>query len=358
MPGGPPAMPSQPCTLRPTAANRQPPRVPANCRPDHPVAGGPLRGRRRERHRSHPRRPAGRCPSPRSARRARTSPGCRPPTCSSTRCWRWPRWPRTTSSSTSGSGDGRLVIAAARLGARAIGVELAPNLVALAERRAAEAGVADRTGFVAADLFDFDLSPATVVTMFLLPDINYRLRPALFDLRPGTRIVSNTWDLRGSETDPDAPGWAADATVVLDPCPTWCTSLLWIVPRQGGRRLAHGRRRAGTRAALPGVVRRTPDRGRDRLDLWRAPPGRGDRLRGRRRLLHRPRRRRDHERHRPNAGRGHRVARRAGLSRAAHAATAGLPGRGHRVARRPGLSRAAHGGAARPRGVVLLITLV
>ena len=129
-----------------------------------------------------------------------------------------------------GSGDGRLVIAAARLGARAVGVELAPNLVALSERRAAEAGVADRTEFVAADLFDFDLSPATVVTMFLLPDINYRLRPTLFDLRPGTRIVSNTWDLRGSETDPDAPGWAADATVVLDPCPTWCTSLLWIVP--------------------------------------------------------------------------------------------------------------------------------
>ena len=129
-----------------------------------------------------------------------------------------------------GSGDGRLVIAAARLGARAVGVELAPNLVALSARRAAEAGVADRTEFVAADLFDFDLSPATVVTMFLLPDINYRLRPTLFDLRPGTRIVSNTWDLRGSETDPDAPGWAADATVVLDPCPTWCTSLLWIVP--------------------------------------------------------------------------------------------------------------------------------
>ena len=129
-----------------------------------------------------------------------------------------------------GSGDGRLVIAAARLGARAVGVELEPNLVALSERRAAEAGVAERTGFVAADLFEFDLSPATVVTMFLLPDINYRLRPALFDLRPGARIVSNTWDLRGSETDPDAPGWVPDATVVLDPCPTWCTSLLWIVP--------------------------------------------------------------------------------------------------------------------------------
>ena len=129
-----------------------------------------------------------------------------------------------------GSGDGRTVIAAARLGAQAIGVELEPNLVVLSERRAAEAGVSDRTNFVATDLFEFDLSTATVVTMFLLPDINYRLRPTLFDLRPGTRIVSNTWDLGGSETDPDAPGWIPDETVVLDPCPTWCTSLLWIVP--------------------------------------------------------------------------------------------------------------------------------
>ena len=129
-----------------------------------------------------------------------------------------------------GSGDGRLVVAAARLGARAVGVELDPGLVALSERRAAEAGVSDRTEFLATDLFEFDLSPATVITMFLLPDINYALRPTLFDLRPGTRIVSNTWDLSGSDTDPDAPGWVPDATVVLDPCPTWCTSLLWIVP--------------------------------------------------------------------------------------------------------------------------------
>lgn len=129
-----------------------------------------------------------------------------------------------------GSGDGRMAIAAARLGARAVGVELEPNLVALSARRAAEAGVAHRTAFVAADLFEFDLSAATVVTMFLLPDVNYRLRPTLFDLRPGTRIVSNTWDLRGSDADPDAPGWTPDATAVLDPCPTWCTALLWIVP--------------------------------------------------------------------------------------------------------------------------------
>ena len=129
-----------------------------------------------------------------------------------------------------GSGDGRTVIAAARLGARAIGVELEENLVAISKRRAEEEGLSGRTEFHAMDLFDFDLSPATVVTMFLLPDLNYRLRPNLLQLSPGTRIVSNTWDLSGAEGDPDAPGWLPDETVVLDPCPTWCTSLLWIVP--------------------------------------------------------------------------------------------------------------------------------
>ena len=129
-----------------------------------------------------------------------------------------------------GSGDGRMVIAAARLGGRAIGVEFEPTLVALSVQRAAEAGVSDRTEFIATDLFAFDLSPASVITMFLLPDLNYQLRPTLFSLRPGTRIVSNTWDLRGSEEDPDAPGWTPDRTVVLDPCPGFCTALLWIVP--------------------------------------------------------------------------------------------------------------------------------
>ena len=129
-----------------------------------------------------------------------------------------------------GSGDGRTVIAAARLGARAVGVELEENLVAISQQRAEEAGVSDRTEFHATDLFEFDLSPATVVTMFLLPDINYRLRPDLLELAPGTRIVSNTWDFGGAEGHPDAPGWLPDETVVLDPCPTWCTSLLWVVP--------------------------------------------------------------------------------------------------------------------------------
>ena len=71
-----------------------------------------------------------------------------------------------------GSGDGRMVIAAARLGARAIGVEFEPTLVALSVQRAAAAGVSDRTEFIATDLFAFDLSPASVITMFLLPDLN------------------------------------------------------------------------------------------------------------------------------------------------------------------------------------------
>ena len=129
-----------------------------------------------------------------------------------------------------GSGDGRTVIAAAKLGARAVGVELEENLVELSKQRAAEAGVADRASFLATDLFEFDLSPATVITMFLLPDINLRIRPTLLGLEPGTRIVSNTWDLGGSQRDPDAPGWTPDQTVQLDPCPSFCTSLLWIVP--------------------------------------------------------------------------------------------------------------------------------
>ena len=120
-----------------------------------------------------------------------------------------------------GSGDGRTVIAAARLGARAIGIEYDPELVELSRARAAAAGVAGRATFVAADLFETDLSPATVITMFLLPDLNARLRPRLLELDPGTRIVSNTWDLED---------WLADDTVVLDPCPGFCTALLWIVP--------------------------------------------------------------------------------------------------------------------------------
>ena len=120
-----------------------------------------------------------------------------------------------------GSGDGRTVIAAALRGARAIGVEYDADLVAMSQTRATDAGVSHRASFIEADLFDVDLSSATVITMFLLPDLNLKLRPTLLELNPGTRIVSNTWDMGD---------WIADETVQLDPCPGFCTALLWRVP--------------------------------------------------------------------------------------------------------------------------------
>ena len=142
-----------------------------------------------------------------------------------------------------GAGDGRVVISAAHRGARAIGVELDPSLVELATTNAAAAGVSALTEFVTADIFEFDLSAASVISMFLLPELTLRLRPTLFDLRPGTRIVSNTWDMRGSETDPEARGWDPDQTIVLDPCPGFCTAHVWTVPTKvtGTWRLDDGR---------------------------------------------------------------------------------------------------------------------
>jgi precorrin-6B methylase 2 len=121
-----------------------------------------------------------------------------------------------------GSGDGRTVIAAAKLGARALGIEYNPDMVELSKRNAAEAGVSDMATFVKADLFESDFSQATVITMFLLPEINLKLRPALLNLRPGTRIVSNSFTMED---------WEADETAqVTEDCSSWCTALLWIVP--------------------------------------------------------------------------------------------------------------------------------
>ena len=122
-----------------------------------------------------------------------------------------------------GSGDGRTVLAAAQRGAMAVGVEYDAGLVQVSRRQAEERGLSGRATFVEADLFDVDLTRATVVTMFLLPDLNLKLRPSLLSLAPGTRIVSNTWDMGD---------WIADETVQLDPCPGFCTALLWIVPAQ------------------------------------------------------------------------------------------------------------------------------
>ena len=121
-----------------------------------------------------------------------------------------------------GSGDGRTVITAAKRGARALGIEYNPDMVELSRRNATEAKVTDRATFEKADLFETDLSKAQVITMFLLPSINLKLRPKLLDLKPGTRIVSNSFTMED---------WAADETAnVTEDCTSWCTALLWIVP--------------------------------------------------------------------------------------------------------------------------------
>jgi SAM-dependent methyltransferase len=121
-----------------------------------------------------------------------------------------------------GSGDGRTVIAAAKRGARAMGVEFNPDLVALSERAAKKAGVAERTAFVQGDLFETDLSRATVITLFLLDEINMKLRPTLLSLKPGTRVLSNTFKMGD---------WEPDVSESYPPgCFSWCFLHLWVVP--------------------------------------------------------------------------------------------------------------------------------
>ena len=121
-----------------------------------------------------------------------------------------------------GSGDGRTVITAAKRGATALGIEYNPDMVELSRRNAEAAGVSKKATFLQADLFETDFSKASVVTLFLLPDINLRLRPAILKMKPGTRIVSNTFNMAEWEADEKA-----EAT---KDCQSWCTALLWIVP--------------------------------------------------------------------------------------------------------------------------------
>ena len=132
-----------------------------------------------------------------------------------------------------GSGDGRIVTAAARRGARALGIEYDAGLVALARRLAADQGVGARAVFVEADLFDSDFSEATVVTTFLLSDVMLKLRERVFNLAPGTRLVSNSFTMEG---------WRPDQTDTIEGCTTWCTVHLWIVPAkvEGTWRLPEG----------------------------------------------------------------------------------------------------------------------
>src|SRR5262249_28968292 len=124
-----------------------------------------------------------------------------------------------------GSGDGVLVIAAARRGAKARGIEYDRGLVELSKRRAQEAGVSERTKFVRGDIFQTDFSDASVVTTFLLPSMNLRLRPTFLAMKPGTRIVANTFGIAD---------WEPEETVTIEPCERWCTAMLWIVPARVG----------------------------------------------------------------------------------------------------------------------------
>jgi SAM-dependent methyltransferase len=120
-----------------------------------------------------------------------------------------------------GSGDGRMIIAAAKRGARAIGVEFNNDLVEFSRKLARDAGVGDRATFVQGDMFEADISKATVLALFLLPENLEKLKDKFLALAPGTRIVLNTLDI---------PGWEPDAQEVQPACVSWCMSILHIVP--------------------------------------------------------------------------------------------------------------------------------
>jgi SAM-dependent methyltransferase len=124
-----------------------------------------------------------------------------------------------------GSGDGRTVITAAKRGSKALGIEYNPEMVELSKRASVKEGVSDKASFVKADLFESDFSQAQVITMFLLPSINVKLRPKILDLKPGTRIVSNSFDMEE---------WKPDETATVEGCNNWCTAHLWIVPAKVG----------------------------------------------------------------------------------------------------------------------------
>lgn len=121
-----------------------------------------------------------------------------------------------------GSGDGRTVITAAQRGIKAHGIEYNAEMVELARRNAEKAGVSDRATFVRADIFESDFSQATVLTLFLLTKLNIKLRPTILEMKPGTRVVSNTFGMGD---------WEPDETVQAGPdCPSFCKAHLWIVP--------------------------------------------------------------------------------------------------------------------------------
>lgn len=121
-----------------------------------------------------------------------------------------------------GSGDGRTVITAAKRGAKGHGIEYDANMVALSKRTARLEGVEDRATFEQADIFETDFSDATVLTLFLLPDLNIKLRPTILNMRPGTRVLSNSFTM--GDWQPD------DSFEAQDGCTHFCTAYKWVVP--------------------------------------------------------------------------------------------------------------------------------
>jgi precorrin-6B methylase 2 len=116
-----------------------------------------------------------------------------------------------------GSGDGRIVIAAAKRGARAMGVEFNPEMAALSKRTAEKEGVSAKATFVNGDIFVTDFSKATVLTMYLLPSLNMKLRPKILEMKPGTRVVAHAFDMED---------WLPDQTEMVSER----RAFLWIVP--------------------------------------------------------------------------------------------------------------------------------
>ena len=153
-----------------------------------------------------------------------------------------------------GSGDGRNVIAAAKRGARAHGIEYDAELVEFSKRAAAKAGVADKATFEKADIFASDFSKATVIVLFLTPEMNIRLRPKLLALKPGARIVANTFAIGD---------WNADqSATAVDNCERWCTASVVDRAGESRRRLEARRRRAQAQTNLSDVYRDAKERER------------------------------------------------------------------------------------------------
>lgn len=125
-----------------------------------------------------------------------------------------------------GSGDGRTVISAAKKGITARGIEYNPDLVAMAKRAARQEGLTERATFELGDIFESDFSEATVVTLFLLPALNLKLRPILLDMPPGTRVVSNSFTMDDWEPD--------ESRRISEDCKGRCYAYKWVVPAQVG----------------------------------------------------------------------------------------------------------------------------